>query len=294
MRSADEVATPGFDALPEDHRGAFGSASGSGRLAAGSALLALLAVAALLAPWIAPADPLAQDLRSTLQGPSGAHLLGTDALGRDVLSRLLWGARLSLGIGALATAASLAIGTAVGLFAGYGGAVADEVAGRVTDVFLAFPGLLLAIALAAVLGPSARNVVVALSLMGWTTYARLVRAEVRAKAAQESVRAAEALGARPLRVATRHLLPSVARSLAVQGAFGASGAIVAEASLSFLGLGPPPPAPSWGSMLAEGRALLLAAPHLAIAPAVALAATVLSIQWIADALASRTTRATAR
>ena len=266
----------------------------SRRLAAGSALLASLAAAAVLAPWIAPADPLAQDLRATLQGPSAGHLLGTDALGRDVLSRLLWGARLSLSIGALATAASLAIGTVVGTLAGYGGRLADEVAGRVIDVFLAFPGLLLAIALAAVLGPSAGNVVVALALMGWTTHARLVRAEVRAKAAQESVRAAEALGARPLRVARRHLLPAVARPLAVQAAFGASGAIVAEASLSFLGLGPPPPTPSWGAMLAEGRALLLAAPHLAIAPAAALAATVLSIQWIADALASRGTRPTAR
>lgn len=269
-------------------------AAASRRLAAGATLLALLAAAAVLAPWLAPQDPLAQDLRATLEGPSTAHLLGTDALGRDVLSRLLWGARLSLGIGVLATVASLAIGTTVGVFAGYGGALADEFASRVIDVFLAFPGLLLAIALAAVLGPSARNVVVALALMGWTTYARLVRAEVRAKASQESVRAAEALGARPLRVATRHLLPAVARSLAVQAAFGASGAIVAEASLSFLGLGPPPPTPSWGAMLAEGRALLLAAPHLAIAPAAALAVTVLSIQWIADALASRAARPTAR
>ncbi|MFM8409094.1 MAG: ABC transporter permease, partial [Alphaproteobacteria bacterium] len=256
--------------------------AGARRLGAGASLLGLLAVAALLAPWLAPCDPLAQDLRATLQRPSAAHLLGTDALGRDVLSRLLWGARLSLGVGAVATAASIAIGTTVGLVAGYGGRLADEVTGRVIDVFLAFPGLLLAIALAAVLGPSARNVVIALALMGWTTYARLVRAEVRAKAAEESVRAAEALGARPLRIATRHLLPSVGRTLAVQAAFGASAAVVAEASLSFLGLGPPPPTPSWGAMLAEGRALLLAAPHLAIAPAVALAATVLAIQWIAD------------
>ena len=162
------------------------------------------------------------------------------------------------------------------------------------DVFLAFPGLLLAIALAAVLGPSARNVVVALAVMGWTTYARLVRAEVRAKVAEESVRAAEALGARPWRIALHHLLPAVARSLSVQAAFGASAAIVAEASLSFLGLGPPPPTPSWGAMLAEGRALLLVAPHLAIAPAAALAATVLAIQWIADALATGNARRGAR
>ncbi|MEY4947951.1 MAG: Glutathione transport system permease protein GsiD [Pseudomonadota bacterium] len=264
------------------------------KLVAGSLLLALLAGTALIAPLLAPFDPLAQDLHATLLGPSTAHPLGTDALGRDVLSRLLFGARLSLAIGAIATAASLLLGTGIGMLAGYGGPLVDEVVSRAIDVFLAFPGLLLAIALAAVLGPSARNVVVALAVMGWTTYARLVRAEVRAKVAEESVRAAEALGARPWRIALHHLLPAVARSLSVQAAFGASAAIVAEASLSFLGLGPPPPTPSWGAMLAEGRALLLVAPHLAIAPAAALAATVLAIQWIADALATGNARRGAR
>ena len=150
------------------------------KLVAGSLLLALLAGTALVAPLLAPFDPLAQDLHATLLGPSTAHPLGTDALGRDVLSRLLFGARLSLAIGAIATAASLLLGTGIGMLAGYGGPLVDEVVSRAIDVFLAFPGLLLAIALAAVLGPSARNVVVALAVMGWTTYARLVRAEGRA------------------------------------------------------------------------------------------------------------------
>lgn len=262
-----------------------GSEHRRARLALG--ILGALAAAAILAPWIAARDPLAQDLAHALEGPSPAHLLGTDALGRDVLSRLLHGARLSLAVAALATAASLVLGTAIGLWAGSGGRLADELTARAIDVFLAFPGLLLAIALAAILGPSARNVVLALAAMGWTTYARLVRAEVRAKAAGEAVEAARALGAGRLRIAVRHLLPEVGRSLSVQAAFGASAAIVAEASLSFLGLGSPPPAPSWGAMLAEGRALLVLAPHLAIAPAAALAVTVLSIQVVADALAGR-------
>lgn len=276
--------TPGGDTASRRPRPA---PPGAARLRTGTALLAALAAAAVFAPWLAPFDPLAQDLTRALSGPSAAHPLGTDALGRDVLSRLLFGARLSLAVGGLATAAALVIGTGVGLWAGTGGRLADEATMRIVDVFLAFPGLLLAIALAAVLGPSARNAVLALAAMGWTTYARLVRAEVRALAGSESVEAAIALGAGRLRVAARHLLPGVARPLAVQAAFGAGAAVVAEASLSFLGLGPPPPAPSWGAMLAEGRALLVVAPHLAIAPAAALAATVLAIHLLADALAAR-------
>jgi peptide/nickel transport system permease protein len=252
----------------------------------GATLLAAVAVAAIAAPWLVTAPPLRQDLAAALQGPSAAHLLGTDSLGRDVLSRLLYGARLSLAVGFAATLASLAVGAALGAAAAAGRAV-DEIVDRAIDVFLAFPGILLAIALAAVLGPSPRNVAVALAVMGWPGYARVVRAQVRAAAALDATRAAEALGASPLRVAARHLLPAAAPALAVQGAFGLSGAIVAEASLSFLGLGAPPPTPSWGAMLAEGRALLVVAPHLAIAPAVAIGITVLAIQLVGDGLAAR-------
>jgi peptide/nickel transport system permease protein len=256
-------------------------------LRAGTSLLALVVLAAVFAPALAPFDPLVQQLSDTLAGPSLRHPLGTDGLGRDVLSRLLSGARLSLLVGVSVTAVSLAIGTALGVVAGYGSELADELIGRVTDVFLAFPGLLLAIALAAVLGPSARNVAIALALMGWPTYARLVRAEVRETAARDSVRAAEALGAGRVRIRLRHLLPATIPALAVQSAFGLSGAIVAEASLSFLGLGAPPPTASWGAMLAEGRAFLVVAPHLAIAPAVAIGATILAVQMIGDGLAQR-------
>jgi len=254
------------------------------RMLVGGALLLLLATGALLAPAIAPDDPLRQDLAHHLEAPSLAHPLGTDRLGRDVLSRLLYGARLSLAVGAAAVAGALAIGIVVGTVAGYGGRAADEILMRGTEILLAFPGILLAIALATMLGPSARNVVIALTVMGWPTYARLVRAEIRAAAARESTRAAEALGASPLRVAVRHLLPTARAAIVVQATFGVAGAIVAESSLSFLGLGPPPPTPSWGAMLAEGRSFLLIAPHLVVAPAVALGVTVLAIQMLGDGL----------
>ena len=254
------------------------------RTIVGASVLLVLATLAVCAPVVAPHDPLRQDLALHLEPPSRAHPLGTDRLGRDVLSRLLYGARLSLAVGAAAVAGALAIGIVVGTLAGYGGRLGDELLMRATDVLLAFPGILLAIALAAVLGPSARNVVIALTVMGWPAYARLVRAEIRTAAARESTRAAEALGATPLRVAVKHLWPSARAAIVVQATFGVAGAIVAEASLSFLGLGPPPPTPSWGAMLAEGRSFLLIAPHLVIAPAAALGVTVLAIQLLGDGL----------
>lgn len=254
------------------------------RTIVGASLLLILATLAVSAPVVAPHDPLRQDLALHLDPPSRTHPLGTDRLGRDVLSRLLYGARLSLAVGAAAVTGALAIGIVVGTLAGYGGRLGDELLMRGTDILLAFPGILLAIALAAVLGPSARNVVIALTVMGWPAYARLVRAEIRTAAARESTRAAEALGATPLRVAVKHLWPSARAAIVVQATFGVAGAIVAEASLSFLGLGPPPPAPSWGAMLAEGRSFLLIAPHLVIAPAAALGVTVLAIQLLGDGL----------
>jgi peptide/nickel transport system permease protein len=199
------------------------------------------------------ADPLHTDLAARLQPPGASHLLGRDALGRDVLARLIGGARLSLAVGAAAVGLSLVVGVALGAIAGWCGGWVDEAIARVIDVLLAFPGLLLAIALAAMLGPSVRNVVVALAVLGWTAYARLTRAQIRALRRRELTDAALALGASPVRVVGRHLLPLAAPALLVQATFGLSGAIVAEASLSFLGLGAPPPLPSWGAMLGEGR-----------------------------------------
>jgi len=256
---------------------------GRGAVATGAAVLLALALAGAAAPLLAP-DPYATDLGARLAPPRSAHALGQDSLGRDVLARVLHGARNSLAVGATVVALSLLVGVAIGAAAGYFGGWFDEAAARVIDVLLAFPGLLLAIALAAVLGPSLANVVLALSLLGWTGYARLARAEVAALRQREFVQAAEALGARPGRIVVCHLLPLAAPVLIVQATFGMAGAIVAEASLSFLGLGTPPPLASWGAMIDEGRPFLLVAPHVVVWPGLALAATVLALQLAGDGL----------
>jgi peptide/nickel transport system permease protein len=253
-------------------------------VAGGASALALLAALATAAPLLAPHDPLATDLEARLDTPRTAHPLGQDTLGRDVLTRVLYGARISLAVGSLAVLLSLAVGVLLGAVAGWAGGWIDEGLARIIDVLLAFPGLLLAIALAAVLGPSVRNVILALTLLGWTGYARLARAEIAALRRREFVQAAEALGARPARIVVRHLLPLAAPALLVQATFGMAGAIVAEASLSFLGLGAPPPLPSWGAMIDEGRPFLLVAPHLTVFPGVALALTVLALQLVGDGL----------
>ncbi len=256
---------------------------GRGAVAAGAAVLLALALAGAAAPLLAP-DPYVTDLGARLAPPRSAHALGQDSLGRDVLARVLHGARNSLAVGATVVALSLLVGVAIGAAAGYFGGWFDEAAARVIDVLLAFPGLLLAIALAAVLGPSLANVVLALSLLGWTGYARLARAEVAALRQREFVQAAQALGAGPGRIVVCHLLPLAAPVLIVQATFGMAGAIVAEASLSFLGLGTPPPLASWGAMIDEGRPFLLVAPHVVVWPGLALAATVLALQLAGDGL----------
>jgi peptide/nickel transport system permease protein len=241
-------------------------------------------VAAAAAPLVVGADPYATDLGARLAPPGAGHPLGQDTLGRDVLARVLHGARISLAVGLAAVLVSFAVGVTLGAAAGYLGGWVDEALARVIDVLLAFPGLLLAIALAAVLGPSLRNVVLALSLLGWTGYARLARAEGASLREREFVRAAEALGAGPGRIVVRHLLPAAAPALLVQATFGFAGAIVAESSLSFLGLGAPPPLASWGAMIDEGRPFLLVAPHLILFPGLALTATVLVLQVLGDGL----------
>ena len=249
---------------------------------AGGVLLLIVACAA--AASLLGGDPVRTELGGRLRPPTFDHLLGQDALGRDVLARLLHGARVSLAVGGAAVGLSLLIGTLLGAAAGYRGDWFDELLARVIDVLLAFPGLLLAIGLVAVLGPSLRNVVLALSLLGWTGYARLVRTEIATLRRRDFVQAALALGASPTRIVARHLLPLAAPALLVQATFGLSSAIVAEASLSFLGLGASPPTPSWGAMLDEGRSFLLVAPHLTLAPGVAIAATVLALQLLGDGL----------
>jgi peptide/nickel transport system permease protein len=261
-----------------------GSASGRFTVRAGGLLLLALCLVGLAAPVFAPTDPLATALEERLRPPDEVHPLGRDALGRDVLSRLLYGARVSFLVGVATLTISLLVGVTLGAAAGWVGGWLDEALVRVIDVFLAFPGLLLAIALAAVLGPSLANVVLALSILGWPSYARLARAEVAGLRRREFVHAAEALGARPVRIVLSHILPLAVPTLLVQATFGIAGAIVAEASLSFLGLGVAPPTPSWGGMIAEGRTFMLVAPHVILFPGLALAATVLALQLLGDGL----------
>ncbi|MBI5017569.1 MAG: ABC transporter permease [Deltaproteobacteria bacterium] len=255
-------------------------------LVVATGLLLALAVGATLAPWLSPAPPDALQLSGGLEGPTWAHPLGQDRLGRDVLAGLLYGGRVSLGVGIVAVGLSLAVGTAVGLVAGYSGGWVDEAAMRVVDVLLAFPGILLAIALAGVLGPSVRNLVLALSVLGWVGFARLVRGEVLSLKHREFVVAAQVLGAGPVRIAWRHILPNLAGPLAVQATFSVASTILAESSLSFLGLGPQD-VPTWGGMLSQGVDYLLFAPHLALFPGLAIMATVLGINVLGDALRDR-------
>jgi peptide/nickel transport system permease protein len=261
-------------------------AAGQNPLAAsGTALVVIFVTFALFAPWIAPQDPAHIDLPARLQAPSGAHWCGTDELGRDILSRLIFGSRISMLVGSCVVAAALALGLIVGSIAGYYGGRIDRLLNVVVmNAFLSFPGILLAIALVAFRGPGIFNLVLALSLGGWVGYARLVRAQVLAAREREYVEAARALGASHGRVLIRHILPNIIQPVIVQAAIGMAGAILAEATMSFLGLGVPPPTASWGTMLNDGRAHLFDAPHLVIFPALAVMLAVLSFNFIGDAL----------
>lgn len=248
------------------------------------AFCALIVGSAIGADLITGTSPIEQDLSRSLASASREHLLGCDKLGRDLAARLLYGARISIGIGLVTVFISLLIGGSLGAVAGYSGGRVDFWTMRVVDVFLAFPGLLLAIALAAVLGPGVGNVIIALAATGWTGYARLVRGEVLRLRSREHVEAARALGMKERRVLALHILPLLAAPLVVQASFGIAGAVVAEAGLSFLGLGVAPPMPSWGSMLAEGRSFMLIRPALVIVPGLAISITVLVLNLLGEAL----------
>ena len=253
--------------------------------AVGILFLALFVLGGLTAPWLAPHNPAAIDLLHRLQSPSATHWAGTDELGRDTLSRLMWGARLSLTISVSVVAISLALGLAVGSVAGYlGGWIDTALTTFAMNTFLALPGILLAIAFAAFLGPGFVNLVLALAIGGWAGYARLVRAQVMAVRDREYVDAARALGAGGPRIFFRHILPNIIQPILVQAAIGMAGVILAEATLSFLGLGIPAPAPSWGSMLNDARLHLFDSPHLVLFPALAVAGAVLGFNFLGDAL----------
>ncbi len=251
-----------------------------------AAVLALWALMALVGPWL-PLAPDAVHLEHILEGPGPGAWLGYDDLGRPVWDRLVYGARTSFLVGVWVVALSLALGTAIGALSGYLGGRVDAVVVRIIDVFLAVPGILLAIALAGILGPGIENVVLALSAVGWVGYARLARAQVLSLKHRDHVLAAQALGAGTARIVGRHLLPLIAAPLIVEATFGIAGVVIAEASLSFLGLGVQPPAASWGSMIRDGTRYMLVAPHLVIAPGLAIAAVVLAVNLLGDRLRDR-------
>lgn len=235
-----------------------------------------------------PLDPHRIELEGILAQPGADAWLGRDELGRDILPRLILGAGASLLVALVVVSISALVGTLVGVIGGYVGGRLDRLLNRLMDVFLAFPGILLAIALAAVLGPGLENTILALTLMGWVGYARLARAQVLSLREREHVQAAIALGAGQGRVLTRHLLPLTLTPLVVEASFGVASVVIAEAGLSFLGLGMAPPAPSWGSMIRDGVRYLLVAPHLVIAPGLALVLVVYAVNrlgdWLRDSL----------
>ncbi|HUX08800.1 MAG TPA: ABC transporter permease [Acidobacteriota bacterium] len=258
---------------------------GGNRLAqAGAIVLIVIALSALAGPLLLPVSPLEINLTDRLQGPSLQHPFGCDQLGRDIFSRVIHGAQVSLLIGVLVTLVSLVAGTALGMFAGYRGGLTDLLMNGLFDVALAVPGLLLAIGVIAVLGPSFFNLVIALCVMGWVGYARLARSLTLRAREVDYVAAARVGGLSSPRILTAHILPNISAPLSVQAAIGMAGVIITESTLSFLGLGGEIDAPSWGAMLNDGLAYLLVAPHLTIFPGAAIAITVLSLNFLGDGL----------
>jgi peptide/nickel transport system permease protein len=250
----------------------------------GFAIAAGLIIVALLAPWIAPASPSAQNLPVRLEAPSSSHWFGTDELGRDILSRILYGARISLLVSASVVCGCGLTGLTLGMLAGYHGGILDRVINLLLiNAFLSFPGVLLAIAFAAFFGPGIGKVILALIITGWAGYARIARAQVLKVKELEFVLAAESLGASRLRVQLHHLLPNILQPILVQATIGMAGAILAEATLSFLGLGVLAPIPSWGAMLNDARNHLFDAPHMVVFPAAAVVLAVLAFNLLGDA-----------
>ncbi len=251
---------------------------------AGLVLISLLALIAVSAPLIAPTNPLKQVLSTRLKPPSPAHWLGTDQLGRDVLSRMIYGARISLVIGIVVVGLAASIGTFVGLVAGYAGGWLDEGLMRLTDVFFAFPALILAMAISGALGPSLTNAMIAIAVVSWPVYARLVRAQVLSLREREFVEAARGLGASAERIVWGHILPNTLAPLLVQASFDMGGAILSAAGLSFIGFGAQPPTAEWGVMISDGRNYIVTQPWLSLFPGLAILLTVAAFNLIGDGL----------
>lgn len=250
----------------------------------GGVVLVIVALLAILAPWVAPYDPLATSFTTVRKAPSAAHWFGTDEVGRDLLSRVIWGARASLSAGVIAVSIAVFAGVPIGMLAGYAGGRVDAVIGRLTDAMLAIPFLILAIALAAFLGPSLGNAMIAIGVTATPIFVRLSRGQVLAARAEDWVEAARAVGNPPARILLRHILPNILPPVMVQATLAVAAAIIAEASLSFLGLGQQPPAPSWGSMLNTAQRFLTQAPWMAIFPGLAIFLTVLAFNLFGDGL----------
>ncbi len=250
----------------------------------GVVIIALFGLSAILAPWISPYDPYEIRLSEQLTLPCASHLLGQDANGADILSRLIYGARISLTVGLMVVFFSGGIGIIIGLVSGYYGGPIDTILMRMVDILLAFPGLLLAIALVAVLGPSIHNLVIALTVLGWVSFARLVRGQVLSVKERDYILAAKTSGQSDFRIMRAHILPNVLSPVIVQATFGMAGVIISESSLSFLGLGVSPGTPSWGAVLSEGKQVLLQAPHVSIFPGLAIMLVVLAFNFIGDGL----------
>jgi peptide/nickel transport system permease protein len=252
----------------------------------GLVIVALLALVAVFGPLVFPwEDVTRQNLAERLSPPSATHLLGSDQLGRDILARTVYGARVSLQVGLIVVVISSTIGTAIGLVSGYYGGWIDQIiSGILFNVFLAFPGVLLAIAIVAFLGPSLTNLIAALCVIGWVSYARLIRGQVLKVRELDFVTASRALGAGDSRIVLRHILPNAVQPLIVQASLGMAGAVLAEATLSFLGLGVPEPTPSWGKMINESREVWASAPHLFVVPGVMIMLTVLAFNFLGDGL----------
>jgi peptide/nickel transport system permease protein len=251
----------------------------------GLALALLLVIAALAAPWLAPYDPSAQSLPARLSPPDHSHWMGTDELGRDILSRILYGTRVSMLVSFSVVLGAGVFGLFVGAISGYYGGWFDRIMNvAIINAFLSFPGILLAIAFSAFLGPGLGKVILALVITGWAGYARLARAQVLQQKEMEYVLAARSLGASDVRILMRHLLPNILQPVMVQATIAIAGAILAESTLSFLGLGVLAPLPSWGAMLNDARGHLFDAPHLVIFPALAVMSAVLAFNLLGDAL----------
>ena len=250
----------------------------------GLIIVCLTIFVAIFANLISPYSPYQQNITQSLDPPSVHHWLGQDDLGRDILSRIIFGARVSLLVGFITVGVSAVLGSIIGAIAGYFGGWIDEVLMRITDILLAFPGILLAIAIMAILGPSLNNVIIALCIVGWKSYARLVRGEILKEKEKEYIQSARALGYSHFRIISFHLIPNTLNPVLVMATLGVASMIISEAGLSFLGLGTQPPTPSWGEMLAEGRQYLLQAYQLTTFPGLAIMILVLGFSFLGDAL----------